>query len=126
MVTKMDCLFCKIANKEISGRILFENKYVMAILDAFPEVDGHTLIIPKEHFENVYTLPNHLLIQTNRVAKKMTKVLMQKLEVNSISWVVNFGDAQKIKHYHLHLLPDFKHNKGKTPIVRIYDKIMKD
>ena len=49
----MDCIFCKIANKEISSRIITETKNSIAFLDAFPVSRGHTLVIPKNHYEKV-------------------------------------------------------------------------
>ena len=62
MVVRMDCLFCKIANKEEEANILYEDDLVVMILDAYPTVDGHCLIIPKKHYETYLDIPDDLWI----------------------------------------------------------------
>ena len=59
----MDCLFCKIAKKEIPSKILYEDETLIAFLDIHPRVNGHTLIIPKKHFENLYDMDEETLKQ---------------------------------------------------------------
>ena len=104
-----DCLFCKIIKKEIPANILYEDNELMAILDAYPNTDGHTLIIPKKHYEDIYEIPNELLIKMFDQGKKTTNNLMNKLNKTSLTFLINYGDEQTIKHIHLHLLPDFLH-----------------
>lgn len=112
----MDCIFCKIINKEIEANILYEDDLVMVIMDAFPDVDGHSLIIPKKHYTDFTEIPEELILHINKVAQKYSKILMEKLNKESLTLLVNYGDDQKVKHYHLHLLPNFiskdpKHDK---------------
>ncbi len=104
----MDCLFCKIINKTIESKILYEDELIIIILDAYPDADGHTLIIPKKHYNNFLDLPDDLLLHINKYAKIYGKLLMEKLNKTSLTILNNYGDAQFIKHYHLHLLPNYK------------------
>ena len=112
----MDCLFCKIINKEMDATILYEDDLVMVIMDAFPDVDGHCLILPKKHYNDFKEIPDDVLLHINKVAQKYTDILMTKLHKKALTLLVNYGDAQKVKHYHLHLLPNYidkdpKHDK---------------
>ena len=102
IVMKKDCLFCQIANKEAESFILYEDNDLMVILDAYPDADGHTLIIPKKHYEDIYEVPDELLVKMFSKAKEMTHKLMDKLKKDAITYVINYGDAQVIKHFHLH------------------------
>ena len=112
----MDCLFCKIINKEMDATILYEDDLVMVIMDACPDVDGHSLILPKKHYNDFKEIPADVLLHINKVAQQYTDILMTKLHKKALTLLVNYGDDQKIKHYHLHLLPNFidkdpKHDK---------------
>jgi len=103
----MECLFCKIKNGEIPSYKLYEDELVMVIMDAYPNVDGHTLVIPKVHYDTIMDLPNDLVIHINEIAKKYTTHIMDRLNAKELSVHVNYGNSQKIKHYHMHLLPNF-------------------
>ncbi len=103
----MECLFCKIINGEVPTYKLYEDDEVMVIMDAYPNVDGHTLIIPKKHYDTFMDLPDDLVVHINEIAKKYTKIIMEKLNAKELSVHINYGNSQKIKHYHMHLLPNF-------------------
>lgn len=123
---KDDCLFCKIANKEIEAKILYEDEYLMVILDAYPDTDGHTLVIPKKHYEDIYSIDPEMFLKIFTTGKEKAQTLMNKLAKSSLTFLINYGDAQAIKHFHLHLLPDFMHKEHKYSKEEIYDKLMKD
>ena len=82
---KIDCLFCKIINKEVPASILYEDDDLMVILDAFPHTDGHALVIPKKHYEDIYSVPDEVLIKMINQGKIVTKDLMQKLNKSAAS-----------------------------------------
>lgn len=103
----MECLFCKIVKGEVETLKLYEDELIMVIMDAYPNVDGHVLIIPKEHYDTFMDIPDNLLTHINEISKRFTKHIMEKLNAKELSVLVNFGNAQKIKHYHMHLLPNF-------------------
>jgi histidine triad (HIT) family protein len=101
----MDCLFCKIANKEIPSRIITETENSIAFLDAFPVSHGHTLVIPKNHYEKVQDMTdndNNDLFDT--VHKVISKV--DKLTGSTLLAIHNGKDSgQEIPHVHVHLIP---------------------
>jgi len=103
----MDCIFCKIANGEIPANVLYEDEYLMVIMDINPAVDGHSLIIPKKHYTDYQELDAEILNHIFDTAKIMGKKIMEKLDAKSITLLINYGDDQKVKHFHMHLLPNF-------------------
>ena len=104
----MECIFCKIANGEIPCYKIYEDDVVMAFLDANPDSDGHTLIIPKKHFKDLDDIDLDTLNSINKAAKIIKKELEKKLNCIGISLIQNNGDIQEVKHYHLHLKPYYK------------------
>lgn len=120
-----DCLFCKIANKEAESFILYEDDDLMVILDAYPDADGHTLIIPKKHYKDIYEIPDELLLKIFNKAKELTHKLMKNLGKDAVTYVINYGDAQAIKHFHLHLIPNYikkEHNLSKEDVYKILNE----
>lgn len=103
-----DCLFCKILNGDIPSLKLYENDLVYVMLDAFPDSDGHTLIIPKKHYETINEVDDETLLHMFKIAREQTNILMDKLDKNALTYLINFGESQVIKHLHLHLIPNFK------------------
>ena len=101
----MDCIFCKIANKEIPSRIIMETKNSVAFLDAFPVSCGHTLVIPKNHYEKMQDMTdidNSDLFDT--VHNVISKV--DKLTGSTLLAIHNGkGSGQEIPHVHVHLIP---------------------
>ena len=86
---KNDCLFCKIVNKEVDAKILYEDNDVMVILDAYPDTDGHTLVIPKKHYEDIYSIDDDVLLKIIGIGKDTTKMLMTKLDKSAFSSLFN-------------------------------------
>lgn len=102
-----DCLFCKIINGEVSSYTLYEDDIVKVMLDAFPDNPGHTLIIPKKHFLDLDDIDINVLTHIMETAKRIKILLESKLHPNSIVLMQNNGEAEKIKHFHLHLIPKY-------------------
>ena len=103
----MDCIFCKIIKGEIPSKVLYEDELVKVIMDVNPTVDGHALIIPKKHYTDYLELDQNIITHIWDVAKKMGPGIMDKLKAKSLTLLVNFGDDQQVKHFHMHLLPNF-------------------
>jgi len=101
----MDCVFCKIAKKEIPSRIITETEKSIAFLDVFPLSQGHTLIIPKCHYEKVQDMTDIDNIDLfNTVHKVISKV--DKLTGATLLAIHNGKDSgQEIPHVHVHLIP---------------------
>ena len=121
----MDCIFCKILNGEIPSKKIYEDDKVIAILDVNPVVDGHTLIIPKKHVEDYTKLDKDLLIHIYDVANKLTKDIMNKLNSKGMTFTVNYGDSQLVKHFHLHLLPDYHIKDKEMEIDEVFEILTK-
>jgi len=101
----MDCLFCKIVNKEIPSRIITETENSIAFLDAFPVSYGHTLVIPKNHYEKVQDMTD---IDNNDLFDTVHKVIskVDKLTGSTLLAIHNGKDSgQEIPHVHVHLIP---------------------
>ena len=101
----MDCIFCKIVNKEISSRIITETENSIAFLDAFPVSRGHTLVIPKNHYEKVQDMTD---IDNNDLFDTVHKVIskVDKLTGSTLLAIHNGKDSgQEIPHVHVHLIP---------------------
>ncbi len=121
-----DCLFCKIINGEIPSKKIFEDEKVVVIMDVNPAVDGHLLVIPKKHVTDFTELSDDLLIHINKVAKEISQDVMKKLNAKALSFCVNYGESQIIKHFHLHVLPNY-HKKAKSlSIDEVYEIIKKE
>lgn len=118
----MDCLFCKIGAHEISSKILYEDD-VIAFLDIHPSVNGHTLIIPKKHFTDFTELDSDTWYHMKRVATKLSCELMEKLNQSGLTLSINYGDAQEIKHVHMHLLPKGKTKETLINVNEVYQKL---
>jgi len=108
----MDCIFCKIANKEIPSRIITETENSIAFLDAFPVSRGHTLVIPKNHYEKVQDMTdidnNDLFYTVHKVVSKV-----DKLTGSTLLAVHNGKDSgQEIPHVHVHLIPRESHDQA--------------
>lgn len=108
----MDCLFCKIINKEIPGKIIYEDEYTIAFLDIHPKAAGHTLIIPKEHTKDFNSINLEQLNHVNNTAKIIYNLINKELCPNGIKIIQNNGMYQDISHYHVHLVPGYKTDKN--------------
>ncbi len=120
----MDCLFCKIAKKQVESLILYEDDLAMVIMDKFPALDGHVLIIPKKHYETYQDLDSKILNHIHKISKEIGPKLMTKLDKSGLTILHNYGTRQIIKHYHMHLLPGFPANCPQE-IVKDINKIYK-
>ena len=70
-----DCIFCKIVNGDIPSMKVYEDDICLAYLDINPDSDGHTLIIPKKHYKDIYDIPSDTLLHIYETAKKLMDML---------------------------------------------------
>ena len=103
------CIFCKIVQKQAPSSIIYEDDYVMAFLDIRPVNEGHTLIIPKEHYADIFDTPSELLGKVHQVTKKVAVAVKQAVNVDGISIIQQNGRAanQDIFHLHVHVIPRY-------------------
>lgn len=100
----MDCIFCKIINGDIPCRKVYEDDLVISFMDVNPHAMGHVLIVPKKHIED-FTKASDVIEHIFNVAEKVGKKIMDELKQKGYSLVINYGDAQEVKHLHLHIIP---------------------
>ena len=101
-MTDSDCLFCKIANKEIPSTIVAENETTIAFLDIHPKAEGHTLLIPKEHHRWFIDMPDELSDELFRAAKHVAKKLKEDYKGDFVRLGIVGTD---VPHVHVHLIP---------------------
>lgn len=106
---KEDCIFCKIAGGAIPSATIYEDEDFRVILDIQPASKGHALILVKEHYANLYELPEELAKKVLVVAKKVITALTDLLECDGYNVLQNNGEAagQTVFHYHMHLIPRY-------------------
>ncbi len=105
-----NCIFCKIANGEIPSKTLYEDERFRVILDLGPATKGHALILPKEHFANLYELPEDWAGETMKLARKMAIKMHANLHTDGFNLVQNNGTVagQTVFHFHMHLIPRYE------------------
>lgn len=120
----MDCLFCKINNNEIPSYTVYEDDVVKVFLDIHPHVNGHMLIIPKKHCVDILDIDSETLIYIYKnIAPKMYKLLQTKLNAEGLMIGQNNGTAEEVKHYHVHLIPKYKHQSSLSDVKDVYSKL---
>ena len=107
---KDDCIFCKLANGVIPTNSIYEDDDFTVILDAGPATRGHALIIPKEHYKDLYELPEELAAKAFVLGKKLIAKLTGILGCDGYNLVQNNGAVagQTVGHFHLHLIPRYE------------------
>lgn len=110
---KNDCIFCKIANGEIPSRTLYEDEDFRVIMDLAPATKGHALILPKEHADNLYELPEESAAKVLVIAKKMVEKITDKMQCDGFNLVQNNGEVagQTVSHFHMHLIPRYREDR---------------
>ena len=122
----MNCIFCKIINGDIPSKKLYEDDKVIVIMDVNPKVDGHSLVIPKEHVVDFMEISDELLTHVYKVAREVSSKLMTKLDASAITLGVNYGDSQLVKHFHLHLLPNYEIKEASMTLDEVYNILKED
>jgi len=117
----MNCIFCKIANNEAEAKKLYENEKIVVFMDLNPNTNGHMLVVPKKHITDFTEMDNDTVTAINDATKKMHKLIMNKLNPDGIKLVVNYGELQVVKHYHLHLIPFYKEKQSIKNVEEIYN-----
>lgn len=106
------CIFCKIANGEIPSATLYEDEDFRVILDLGPASKGHALILPKEHYKDLYHLDDEIAAKVFVLAKRMITKLTEVLGCEGYNIVQNNGElaGQTVFHFHMHLIPRYKND----------------
>lgn len=104
-----DCIFCKIVNGEVPAKKIYEDEKTIAFLSIEPLTFGHTLVIPKEHYEDIFDMPEELLKEVFVSVKKVSEILKEKLKCDGINVMNSNGKVaqQDVFHYHVHVVPRY-------------------
>ena len=104
-----DCIFCKIANGEIPTRTVYEDDDFCAIMDFKPATKGHILLLPKQHADDLFGLPEDIASKVLPTAKKIALKMQKNLQFDGMNLVQNNGEiaGQTILHFHLHMIPRY-------------------
>jgi len=111
-----DCIFCQIASGKLPSTKVYEDDRFLAFMDINPVARGHTLVIPKEHHEMVFDMPDVLLKDIIVVAKRTALAVKTALAAEGINLFQSNGRAamQIIPHYHMHIIPRWKNDTLKV------------
>ena len=106
----MTCIFCEVIEGKRPAMNVYEDDDVLAFLDIMPVNKGHTLVVPKKHFINLYDLPEDELAKVMTAVKKIALAVKKGVQADGINIGMNNGLAagQMIFHAHLHVIPRFK------------------
>ncbi|MFX3673791.1 MAG: HIT family protein [Paenisporosarcina sp.] len=109
-----DCLFCKIVSGSIPSTKVYEDDHVVAFMDIMPLTKGHTLLIPKKHYANVYEMPSEEAGQLFSVVPKIASALNTAFEPAGLNLINNNGApaGQSVFHFHLHFIPRYDKTDG--------------
>lgn len=114
-------IFCKIMNNEIPSYTIYEDDIVKVFLDVNPAVNGHSLIVPKKHYKDLFDLDDNTLMHIMKIAKKVSPILEEALNADGMTLVQNNGLYQEVKHFHLHLKPQYKEKQKLLKVDEVYD-----
>ncbi|MBU1144451.1 MAG: HIT family protein [Firmicutes bacterium] len=108
----MECVFCRILNGEIPTYKIYEDDKIIAILDISQATKGHTLIISKEHYKNLYDINEDVAANVFRVVPKIANAIKNAFNPIGLNVLINTEKPlQTVFHFHLHLIPRY-HNDG--------------
>lgn len=130
-----NCIFCKIANKEIPGKIVYEDDLCLAFLDLSQTTNGHTLVVPKTHYQNILDVDKEVLSHLIKVTKKLTNQIITNLHAKGANVLTNANEVagQTVMHFHIHIIPrynetdqikiDFTDRSQEVDLDNIFNKI---
>jgi len=105
-----ECTFCKIINKEKQAYFVYEDEHCAAFLDAFPFNEGHTLVVPKRHYKNIYDIPEEILAHIMKISKRLALDYQKIFHSIGLNIIQSNGTAAKqtVFHFHLHIIPRYQ------------------
>jgi len=103
------CEFCRIVGRHVQVSSVYEDDYVLAFLDNRPASDGHTLVIPKGHFETIYDIPDEETAHVFAVVRKVALAIRRAMNPDGLTVIQRNGKAaeQHVLHLHVHVIPRY-------------------
>lgn len=125
-----DCIFCKLAKNEAPSKKVYEDNDVLAFLDINPASKGHTVVITKKHFENIYDVNENELNKMLGVVKALASRMKNQLKAEGVNVLQNNGRyaGQLVSHIHFHVIPRYENDNifMKFPRMQVSEEEMKD
>ena len=120
----MECIFCQIADKKIPSKILAETESSLAFMDSFPLTKGHSLVIPKKHYQKLQEIPKEETADLFETVRMMIG-RVDKITNATLLAIHNGKDSgQEIPHLHVHLIPRSS-DDGAGPVHSMFKPIQK-
>ncbi|HLG31989.1 MAG TPA: HIT family protein [Ignavibacteriaceae bacterium] len=118
----MECIFCNIIAKKSEAEFVFEDDNVIAFLDIAPVNYGHTLVIPKRHYDNFLTVPVEELDHLMKATQFISGAVKRSMNADGFNVISNNGDSagQSVYHFHFHIIPRFKSDFNLKPNLKSY------
>jgi histidine triad (HIT) family protein len=106
-MSRADCIFCAIVAGRAPAARIAESEHALAFMDLFPTVEGHALIVPKTHYDDVFGADDESLAGVHRLARRVALAMRRALAPDGLMMFQLNGAAagQTVFHYHAHLLP---------------------
>ena len=107
---KQDCIFCRIISGEIPSTTIYENSKFKVIMDIAPANKGHVLILPKEHYDNIYDIDTATAGELFELAVMTARALKSVLDCDGMNILQNNGTVagQTVFHFHMHIIPRYE------------------
>jgi len=120
----MECIFCNIKDRLAEAEIIFEDEHILAFLDIQPVNYGHTLVIPKKHYDNFLTVPKDELEKIIHATQFIAGVVKRSLNADGFNVISNNGNpaGQSVYHFHFHIIPRFDNDFTLKPVVKNYSQ----
>ena len=106
------CVFCKIIKGEIPSKKIYEDDDVLAILDISQATLGHTLVLPKKYYENLFSIENNDYLKVMEKVKMLAKAITSALNASGCNILNNCGElaGQSVMHFHVHIIPRYEND----------------
>jgi histidine triad (HIT) family protein len=113
-----DCIFCSIVAGDAPATIVDEDEHTIAFMDIHPWTRGHLLVIPREHYKNVYEISDEALSQVMIAAKRMAKRVKDKFDADGVNLLNSAERAawQTVFHFHVHVIPRYEDDPLELPV----------
>lgn len=129
-----DCIFCKIINGELPSKTIYEDELIKVIMNINPSTNGHLLVLPKEHCENILDIKEEIVTHSFKVIREtLYPLLKEKLNCEGLTLSENNWLGQEIKHFHIHVTPRYQNDEVEftynekllEELDEIYNKLIK-
>jgi len=123
------CRFCEIINGSLPASFVFRSSRIVVFMDKFPITEGHSLVVPTIHYENIYEMPEDLLSETMKIARKTAMAAKSALSnVTGVTILQNNGDSagQRIFHFHIHVIPRTDGSLNRSRFTSSRNEVQKD